>query len=329
MPGKEKNVSYIMLSEALSSGRLVIQEVSTGGSVPELSVTNNGDIAVLIMDGEELAGAKQNRVANTSILVPPGKTIIIPVSCTESGRWSYTSEHFADSDVMMSRDVRARKNRSVSENLHSAQSFRSNQRELWTAIDDEISACHVSAPTSAMKDAHEHARESLKRYVDAFPCQPDQQGIIVFLNGIPAGLEYLSCPGCYRQVHEKLIRSYAMEAIRVRNRNSTGNGAGLDTKDNAQGRSEDDAVQEEDVSSFVSAISSAPTTPFPSPGMGEDWRIAGKEVAGSALVCENEVIHMAVFAVPAGDGETRSRNDSGMESMNRRRHRMMEGWDVY
>jgi len=321
MPGETKNVAYIMLCQALSSGSLVIQEVSTGGSVPELTVTNNGDIAVLILDGEELAGAKQNRVANTSILVPPGKTIIIPVSCTESGRWRYTSEHFTDSDVMMSRDVRAKKNQSVSENLHNAQSFRSNQGEVWAAIDAEISDCHVSAPTSAMKDAHENARKSLKQYVDAFPCQEDQQGILVFLKGKPAGLEFLSLPDGYRQVHEKLIRSYAMEAIRVRNRDAAGN--------TGKKEAEIDAVKEEEVSSFLSTISSAPVTRYPSPGMGEDYRIAKKEVAGSALVCENEVIHMAVFTVPTSDGNTRSGDGPGMESMNRRRQRKIDLWANY
>ena len=46
---------YLTLSEALASGTLVITEVSEGGSIPELVVTNSGDSAVLLLDGEELA----------------------------------------------------------------------------------------------------------------------------------------------------------------------------------------------------------------------------------------------------------------------------------
>jgi len=37
--------------------------------VPELLVINQGERAVLLVDGEELVGAKQNRVLNTSVLV--------------------------------------------------------------------------------------------------------------------------------------------------------------------------------------------------------------------------------------------------------------------
>ena len=80
LPEASNKFTYIMLSEALTSGSIVINEVSEGGSVPELIARNTGKVPVLIMDGEELAGAKQNRVANTSILVPPLSKIVIPVS---------------------------------------------------------------------------------------------------------------------------------------------------------------------------------------------------------------------------------------------------------
>ena len=44
----------------------MITEVSEGGSVPELRVVNKGDARILVLDGEELRGAKQNRVLNTT-----------------------------------------------------------------------------------------------------------------------------------------------------------------------------------------------------------------------------------------------------------------------
>ncbi len=94
-------LEYLTLKEAMESGTFLVTEVSEGGTVPELKVINKGEKAVLLLDGEELSGAKQNRVLNATILVGGHTEVIIPVSCTEHGRWSYTSAHFADSDTMM------------------------------------------------------------------------------------------------------------------------------------------------------------------------------------------------------------------------------------
>ena len=62
--------------------------------MPELMVENKGDMRVLFIEGEELVGAKQNRILNTSILVPAKSKTKIPVSCVERGRWRYHSPMF-------------------------------------------------------------------------------------------------------------------------------------------------------------------------------------------------------------------------------------------
>jgi hypothetical protein len=86
-PGME-GPEYLTLKQALDARLLTIAEVSQGGSVPELKVINQGDLPVLLLDGEELVGAKQNRILNTTILLKEKSETLIPVSCTESGRWS-------------------------------------------------------------------------------------------------------------------------------------------------------------------------------------------------------------------------------------------------
>ncbi|MFO7598242.1 MAG: DUF6569 family protein [Candidatus Desulfacyla sp.] len=79
-------VEYLLLDEALSGGLIEVVEVSGGGSVPELKVVNKSVKLVLILDGEELVGAKPNRIVNTTILVGRNSTLVIPVSCVEHGR---------------------------------------------------------------------------------------------------------------------------------------------------------------------------------------------------------------------------------------------------
>jgi ARG and Rhodanese-Phosphatase-superfamily-associated Protein domain len=55
----EGEPDYLTLDEAFARGIAVVTEISKSGSVPELRFVNNGELPVLLMDGEELIGAKQ------------------------------------------------------------------------------------------------------------------------------------------------------------------------------------------------------------------------------------------------------------------------------
>ena len=61
---------WLTLAEA--GPKVQISEVGEAGSVPELTLTSTADAPLLLLDGEELVGAKQNRVLNTSVLVAAG-----------------------------------------------------------------------------------------------------------------------------------------------------------------------------------------------------------------------------------------------------------------
>ena len=105
------------LRYALARGWVTVTEVGEGGHVPELKVVNRGDVAVLLLDGEELVGAKQNRVLNLTILVPPQHTATIPVSCVESGRWRHVSHQFGSASRTQFAEGRAAKMRQVTSSL--------------------------------------------------------------------------------------------------------------------------------------------------------------------------------------------------------------------
>jgi hypothetical protein len=76
--------------------------------VPTLRLTSAADRPVLLLDGEELIGAKQNRVLNTIVLAAHSK-LTIPVSCVEQGRGAYKSARFAAGDASLYASVRALK----------------------------------------------------------------------------------------------------------------------------------------------------------------------------------------------------------------------------
>lgn len=138
---------YLTLKEAMEKQVLVITEIDQGGSVPELKVINKGEMAVLLLDGEELAGAKQNRVLNTTILLKKKSETIIPVSCTEQGRWSYVSSDFIESGAVMSPSIRGMKAKTVAQSLENSETYHSNQGAVWEAIEDLSQEADVASET--------------------------------------------------------------------------------------------------------------------------------------------------------------------------------------
>jgi len=83
MAATGSKADYLTLAEAQSMGLAVVTEVSESGSVPTLLLENTAEQAVFLLDGEELVGAKQNRILNLSILIPARTKLEIPVSCVE------------------------------------------------------------------------------------------------------------------------------------------------------------------------------------------------------------------------------------------------------
>ncbi|MFO7980933.1 MAG: DUF6569 family protein [Candidatus Aminicenantes bacterium] len=285
---------YVTLKQALEKNFLTIKEISESGSVPELKVINNAEIPVLLLDGEELSGAKQNRVLNTSILLKKKSETVIPVSCTEQGRWSYVSDRFDDSNVVMSPRIRRKKARSVSASLRESQEYRSDQSEVWEDIDQMTAEAEVESATGAMKDVFEERRKDLDRYMKAFQYTPGQKGILVFLDGEAAGFDMVSRDSAYKELHSKLVKSYAMEAVLLKNGKEVKNGM-KKAKD------------------FINQVTGCEGKKYESAGSGWDHRFEGDEIVGSALVYGRNVIHAAFFKM------TEEEKAGSMSSLGRRK----------
>lgn len=269
---------YLTLKDALDKKLLTVTEVSTGGSVPELMAINTADMPILLLDGEELSGAKQNRVLNTTILLKEHSETVIPVSCTEQGRWSYRSHEFNESGNILSKNIRWKKARKVHENLKMACVFRSDQGEVWDDIAAMSHDAGVHSSTGAMNDVFHSKEEDLDEYMKAFPFVPGQRGLLVFVNGKVSGFDVVSLGSAFGALHQKLVKSYAMDAYLDARK---GKGSYTATTDRAK--------------MFLDDILNCREERFQSLGHGWDYRYEGKSIVGSALLYEETVIHTAFF----------------------------------
>ncbi len=167
---------YLTLDEALEQGHAQIQEVSEGGEVSNLLFRNNSDRKVLLVDGDELVGAKQNRIINLSILVAAHSKIEIPVSCVEAHRWAYRSRQFGSKKRSMYSQARAAKSAQVSMNLKRVGERYSDQAEVWDNIADCSFDLGVESKTGSMEDIYEQHDGRLTAYREAFQVQDGQVG---------------------------------------------------------------------------------------------------------------------------------------------------------
>ena len=303
-PGKNGGPEYITLREALEQGVFTVTEVSAGGSVPDLKVENRGDKAVLLLDGEELAGAKQNRVLNTTIFVAPKTTVKVPVSCTEQGRWSYVSPEFSESGHMLAANIRRVNVAGVSANLERSQRFRSDQARVWEEVACLHSEMNVGSTTGAMKAVFDAKQADLDACLKNFPAVAGEKGILVFVGGWAAGFDFISREQAYAVLHAKLIKSYAMEAM-VARRGAAGPGlAPVPVPGEAAARE------------FLKGAAACEEKAYESVGEGWAYRYTGKDVVGSALAVESAVVHAAFFSTSAG---SESEKAGPMADLGRRR----------
>jgi hypothetical protein len=290
--------SYITLKEAMKGHMVSVLEVNQGGCVPELKVINGADVSVLLLDGEELVGAKQNRVLNTSILLRAESEGVIPVSCTEHGRWSYMSAEFAASDALMSPALRSRKVRSVSASLQAERQYASDQRDVWDSVAELSAAMRVPSPTGAMHDVYRAKESDLEAYLKAFAAVDGQKGLLVMIGGKAVGFDLVSRPEAYAQLHGKLVRSYAMDALLSKDKK------GMEPSANP-------------AKAFLKEAAACEGKAHKSVGHGWDHRFEGKAIVGSALVYRQTVIHAAFFR--AGEDDKAGRMSS---ATSRRRFRL-------
>jgi len=293
---------YLTLGEALAGHCLTVTEVSDGGSVPELKVISQSDRPILLLDGEELVGAKQNRVLNTTILLKERAETKIPVSCVEQGRWSYASAHFADSGAVMSRKSRASKVRSVSESLVAGAHYSSDQGEVWREVAALQNSAGVAAPTHAMQDVFKARAAELEAATRVFTPTGDQTGLFVVIDGEVAGFDLIAHADAYAKLHPKLLRSYLIDAL-------------LEPKPSAVEVAKAAAAAQV----FLHEAAGSDEKAFESIGYGRDYRYQKPGLAGSALVHDDRLVHAAFFRLPKGESA-----NGTMASLRQRRRRFVE-----
>ena len=282
---EESAPGYLTLDEALAAGLATVTEVSESGRVPELLVENTAKQPVLILDGEELVGAKQNRIVNLTILVAAAQALRIPVSCVEAGRWARRSREFAAAGRAHYASGRAQKLAQVSLAMRTSGERMADQCEIWADIDEKSRRMQAESDTRAAAEMYERSRAKLEAFVAGLEPIPRQAGALFVINGAVAGMDVFDSPSTWRKSMRKLVHSYGLDA--------------LDGADSAPRRTSPRPGR------FLSALKDADRERVPAIGVGDDVRLTGRAVVGGGLVVGDRVVHLVAFPTPKRGARTR------------------------
>jgi len=301
--GNAAPADYLTLGDAVRRKTAQITEVSDTGRVPELLLDNRGEDKVLILDGEELLGAKQNRIANLTILADAMSKTVIPVSCVEHGRWSYSRRDFGVSERAQFSRGRAKKAAALSANLKATGTYGADQSMVWDDISAKQQRMSVNSPTSSMGDMFDYHEKPVEQYAAEFTAVENQVGVIFAIDGKVEGMDLFDAPDTLARMLPKLTRSFAIDALETADYQS-------------------DNPRESDAGRFLAQLALAHADVYPGVGVGTDIRLSAPLVAGGGLVNNDKLVHLAAFSI---SGETpRQRRTRMMDArMQARRYERM------
>jgi hypothetical protein len=246
------------------------------GQVSRVKIINHSEHMIFLMAGEQLVGCKQNRVLNSSIMVPPKAEMPLPVTCVERGRWGYSSRAFSSAGTSSYYGLRAMMSGQAYKSYRSTGMPISDQREVWGEVSRKLNAMSSPSRSNAMQDVYRNYEAKLKELDEKLPAPTDSNAAVFVVAGVVVGSDFFDKKETLRKLWPKLIRSCSLDALERPSQDAK-------------------STSPEDISTWLASSAKATQEPFPSPGLGQDVRIEGEDVLGASLVIDDNPIHMELF----------------------------------
>lgn len=208
----DRDAAYLTLAEAKKLGIVEISELPTE-EVPWLKVRNDGDRPLMLLGGELLLGGKQDRVVAKDTIVPPGRSVRVPVYCVNHGRWSSSYGKFEGAGTIVPQNVRDR-------------ATYGNQEEVWREVAKyNVSAGASAAETSvkagfAQRKVQVRVDKGLEPLRNALDQDDRAIGAVFLVNGRIVSLEMFGEPALFKAHRESLLRGFLAEAAVAPNSNA-------------------------------------------------------------------------------------------------------------
>jgi len=270
---KIKN-NLITFPEAFSKNLVKIEEVNNKGIIRYLKITNISDQKLLILDSEQIIGngVRQNRVVDSTTLIPEFSNVTLKVSCCEKNRWSPA----VTNEVNLSDSLYFSKGRiNNSEDIY--EKCNTDQFKIWNDITDKLKEFGSRSFTGSVEDIYNKRRNNVEEIVGSFNPGPNDIGVAIATGNCLVSIDIFLSNDVFKIYLPKLIRSVALDGFK-----NTGYKSFVKTID---------------VHKLLRLIEqSEKKIDKPDMGtLGQQTRFNSDLVVGSSLYYEEEMVHFSGF----------------------------------
>jgi len=264
------------LDRAIADGSVKVEE-KDGGEVNVVRVKNTAKRYVFGLAGEIITGAKQNRMLERDVLLPPGSGWLeVPVYCVEHGRWQGVSHEFSSKGQIAAGRVRGKAAATQSQS-GVWDEVRQNHAELGiTAAGERFDA--VFEDDGMQKEVAGY-RKALEERIPRLGS--DVVGVAVAVGDRLVCMDAFGSNALFRRLWPRLLESYVVDAVSRRPK-------GMMTR--------------ADVAGFLKEAAGGAAVEQPSVGAGRLLRVEADEATGQALLYGTRVVHLDLFPESSGGG---------------------------
>ena len=270
---EKNNNKYLSFSEAIAKNQVQISEVNKKGLVTKLSVSNKSSDNIIILNGELIIGTqiRQDRIVDSTVLIPGYATVLINTFCGEQYRWSpRLSNKISTSESLYFSSGRANNAADINTKL-------SKQCRIWSEISEKISDFNVKSFTNSVGQIYKKKKVNVEEIVNFFKIPSEAVGVALGINNQLVNIDIFS-NNCMLQIYlPKIIRSIALDSFKKTSKKSY--------------------LKKKDVHRFLRQIHQAnkQKRKVVEGTLGEELQFNSESVAGSILYHKEQTVHFSTF----------------------------------
>ena len=270
---EKNNNKYLSFSEAIAKNQVQISEVNKEGLLTKLSVSNKSSDNIIILNGELIIGTqiRQDRIVDSTVLIPGYATVLINTFCGEQYRWSpRLSNKISTSESLYFSSGRANNAADINTKL-------SKQCRIWSEISEKISDFNIKSFTNSVDQIYKKKKVNVEEIVNFFKIPSEAVGVALGINHQLVNIDIFS-NNCMLQIYlPKIIRSIALDSFKKISKKSY--------------------LKKKDVHRFLRQIHQAnkQKRKVVEGSLGEELQFNSESVAGSILYHKEQTVHFSAF----------------------------------